>query len=1101
MKHMFGLHRAKIILCLSAFLLTIIFSFNFKTTTSQAQSQGGKNPPPKEINQGWQYHWGDIPLDSDDQIDLTPTEISRLDWYSFSFPKKLQNYQEQKILWLRVSLPSGTWKSPYLYLQGVPNILSAYLDNKPIYQQLSLNSKAEANYLDYQLPIVSLEQDFSKKALLFRVYVNNSTVYLGLFKRVAIGSQTALIRKLLQQVIDGILALFFILIGFIVTIISFKRQEKKAYLYFGLLATLIGLYTLARSDIIVFAFKNLWKLNYLESTALYLIPISACLLFEELFGSGYKLMIRRLWQISLLYAIAALLLIATNVVSRNETIHIAQILLLSSAATILMTAIKIALQGNQDAKLFMSGFIVLTLCAINDVLIYRLGVNYFWYQKLYLWGTFVFILILGFILEYRFFEARRLLQVYAKELEDQNVALQKLDKIKDEFLANTSHELKTPLNGIIGIAESLIDGATGQLSKQTIFNLSLIASSGKRLNHLVNDLLDFSQLKYQKIELDIKPIGLRELTDLVLMLSQPLVNNKSLELINDIEPNIPSVDADENRLQQILYNLIGNAIKFTESGTVTISAVVINQKVEVTVTDTGIGIPEDKLDLIFESFEQANGSISREYGGSGLGLAITKQLVQLHLGDIRAKSIVGKGSQLSFTLPLSREKVEIKQPDRIANIKDSRVISLTLDEVLVDSELSTATKGAFKILIVDDEPINLQVLVNLLSIQNYDLTQASNGMEALEIIRNGFKPDLILLDIMMPKMTGYELCKKIREQFLANDLPVVLLTAKNQVSDLVEGFGAGANDYLTKPISKNELLARIKTHIRLAKINAAYGRFVPHEFLRFLERESIVDVQLGDQVQKEMSVLFADIRSFTSLSEKMSPKENFDFLNACLSQISPVIRNHNGFIDKYIGDAIMALFPQTPDDAVQAAIDMQKQVQLYNSYLQKQGGQPIAIGIGIHTGTLMLGTVGESERMETTVIADAVNLASRLEGLTKIYGVDILISEQTRMRLNNQLTENCRFLGRVKVKGKSQAVDIFEVYDGNSQELIDLKKQTCTVFEEAVNLFVEEKFVQSEQLFQQVLQIDRQDRVTQLYIKRCQEAQIFRPELNIMTTN
>lgn len=1098
MKRLFGLHRTQLILCLSACLLTIIVIFNFQTVDSQAKYPSATNQMPQEITQGWQYHWGDIPLESDDDLNLTQKAIPELDWHSFSFPKQLKNPQQNKILWLRVPLPNGNWKSPYLNLQGVPNILNAYLDKQPIYQQLLLNSKGEANYQDYQLPIIPLKPGFSGKILLFRVYVNNSTVYLGLFERVSIGSQTALIKNLLQQVIDVVLALFFILIGFIVATISFKRQEKKAYLYFALLATLIGSYTLTRSDFIVFIFKSLWQLNYLESAVLYLIPVSACLLFEELFGSGYKLIVRRLWQVSLLYAIASLLLIAVNAVSRNETIHIAQFLLILSAATILINAIKISWQGNPDAKLFMSGFIVITLCTINDVLIYRLGANYFWHQNLYLWGTFIFILILGFILEHRFFEARRLLQVYTQELEAKNLKLEKLDQVKDEFLANTTHELKTPLNGIIGIAESLIDGATGQLPKQTIFNLSLIASSGRRLNHLVNDLLDFSQLKYKKIELNIKPVGLREVTDLVLMLSQPLIKNKSLQLINNIAVSVPPVDADENRLQQILYNLVGNAIKFTENGTVEISAVVIEQQVKVIVKDTGIGIPPDQLERIFESFEQADGSISREYGGTGLGLAITKQLVQLHGGNILAESM-GQGSSLSFTLPVAKEKVVTSS--QITNVRDSRVISLTLDEVLLDNELSIANKGAFKILIVDDEPINLQVLVNLLSLHNYDLTQASNGMEALEIIRNGFKPDLILLDVMMPKMTGYELCKKIREQFLANDLPVVLLTAKNQVSDLVEGFGAGANDYLTKPISKNELLSRIKTHIRLAKINAAYGRFVPHEFLKFLERESIVDVQLGDQVQKEMSVLFADIRSFTSLSEKLSPKENFDFLNACLSQISPVIRNHNGFIDKYIGDAIMALFPQTPEDAVQAAIDMQKKLQLYNVFLQKQQQQPIAIGIGLHTGNLMLGTVGESERMETTVIADAVNLASRLEGLTKTYGVDILISEQTWMPLNNQLKENCRFLGRVKVKGKSQSVDIFEVYANNSQQLIELKQQTYRDFEKAVNLFVEEKFPQAEELFQQVLQINGQDRVAQLYIKRCQEAGLFRPDLNIVATN
>jgi two-component system sensor histidine kinase ChiS len=274
---------------------------------------------------------------------------------------------------------------------------------------------------------------------------------------------------------------------------------------------------------------------------------------------------------------------------------------------------------------------------------------------------------------------------------------------------------------------------------------------------------------------------------------------------------------------------------------------------------------------------------------------------------------------------------------------------------------------------------------------------------------------------------------------------------------------------------------------------------VPHEFLQFLERESIVDVQLGDQVQKEMTVLFADIRSFTSLSERMTPEENFNFLNAYLSRVSPVIRKHRGFIDKYIGDAVMALFPRTADDAVQAAIEMQQQLSLYNIDRQANGEEAIAIGIGLHTGSLMLGTVGEPQRMEGTVIADAVNLASRMEGLTKIYGTDILISDQTLYRLSNQENYCYRFVGRVKVKGKSQPVEMFEVYDANTRPLIELKQQTRAEFERGVNLYLEEKFAQAQDVFQQVLRLNEQDRVTRLYIERCQKVRKFGvSELNIV---
>lgn len=211
------------------------------------------------------------------------------------------------------------------------------------------------------------------------------------------------------------------------------------------------------------------------------------------------------------------------------------------------------------------------------------------------------------------------------------------------------------------------------------------------------------------------------------------------------------------------------------------------------------------------------------------------------------------------------------------------------------------------------------------------------------------------------------------------------------------------------------------------KLTQAYGRFVPQEFLRFLHKKSIIDVALGDQVKKEMSVMFADVRSFTSLSEKMTPKETFDFINRLLGTIGPLIRQHNGFIDKYMGDGIMALFPETADDAVQAALGMQKQMVVLNAEREGAGATAVHIGIGIHTGDLMLGTIGDAERMEGTVIADAVNTASRLEGVTKIYEVGIVISQATYQRLANPGRYQTRPLGQVFVKGKEEAVPVLAV--------------------------------------------------------------------------
>jgi|GEM_PF-4849741 len=289
-----------------------------------------------------------------------------------------------------------------------------------------------------------------------------------------------------------------------------------------------------------------------------------------------------------------------------------------------------------------------------------------------------------------------------------------------------------------------------------------------------------------------------------------------------------------------------------------------------------------------------------------------------------------------------------------------------------------------------------------------------------------------------------------------------------------------------------EELFEVNCNLELAldaesELTDAAKRFVPHEFLNFLGHKSIVDVQLGDQVQQEMSIMFADIRNFATFSERMSPKENFDFLNDYLSRVGPVIRAHHGFIDKYIGDAVMALFPNTANDALQAAIALQKQVFLYNLERQRKGDGAITIGIGLHTGTLMLGTIGESERMESTVIADAVNLASRLENLTKIYGASILISENTLIGLTEAIDYHYRFLGRVQIKGKNKLVSVFEVLDSEPTRLQELKWQTKTKFEEAIVLYYQQKFNVAAQIFQEIIQMNNQDRAAKFYIKQCQQ--------------
>ncbi len=278
--------------------------------------------------------------------------------------------------------------------------------------------------------------------------------------------------------------------------------------------------------------------------------------------------------------------------------------------------------------------------------------------------------------------------------------------------------------------------------------------------------------------------------------------------------------------------------------------------------------------------------------------------------------------------------------------------------------------------------------------------------------------------------------------------------------------------------------ARLFAHQK--RMAASFARFVPQQFLEFLGRDSIVDVQLGDQTQRQMTILFSDIRSFTTISEKMSPKENFDFINHYLEYAGPVIRANHGFIDKYIGDAIMALFPDDADNAVAGAVGLLRSVERFNAERARQAvGRSIAIGAGLHTGLLMLGTIGFAERMESTVISDSVNLASRMEGLTKMYGAGVVISGSTLEAMRNPQAFAMRRVDRVKVKGKRDPVDVFEIIDAESADRAALKRRTRAIFDEAFTAYSAGEMGRGAELFRQVLAIQLDDHAASLLLQRC----------------
>ncbi|MCB9035645.1 MAG: response regulator [Lewinellaceae bacterium] len=707
---------------------------------------------------------------------------------------------------------------------------------------------------------------------------------------------------------------------------------------------------------------------------------------------------------------------------------------------------------------------------------FRFAISPPWWRTPLAYAALSILLMLSLwaIMQYRSRLDRQKLARQKAKLERErqlNERLRQVDRLKDQFLANTSHELRTPLHGIIGLAESL-EGREADADK--LEDIQMIISSGKRLSSLVNDILDFSKLKNHEIVLQPKPVDLHALVDVILRIHTPLARGKDLRLENKVPMRGSVVLGDENRLMQVMHNLVGNAIKFTESGHVRVEARRRGELLEAAVEDTGIGIPPTKIEAIFQEFEQADGSEKRIFTGSGLGLSVSKRLVEMHGGQLWVESEEGKGATFFFTLPLSRAKAapDMAPPEPAsrpehAPRQEERARPLHPPHTLIPDEDSEK----IRILVVDDEPINQRVLKNHLREEQFQIIPAMNGREALDAIESAQEPfDLILLDVMMPRMSGYEVCQKIRERFLPSELPVIMVTAKNQVSDLVEGLAVGANDYLAKPFTREEFLARVKTHLYLHRINAATGKFVPYEFLQALGREAITEVRLGDQALREVTVFFADVRGYTSLAETMSPSDNFRFVNALNGRIGPYIRSNHGFINQYLGDAIMAIFPRQPVDALQAAIQMQETLQEYNRYRQKKQRRAIRLGMGIHSGPLIMGIIGDHKRMDAATVADTVNTASRVESLTKYYGANILLTEESLQRLPNPEDFLIRYLGKVQVIGKQKALGLYECFNGDEPWQREQKRESLPQFEEAVAAYFRRDFPQAIRAFENLLQ-------------------------------
>jgi two-component system sensor histidine kinase ChiS len=453
-----------------------------------------------------------------------------------------------------------------------------------------------------------------------------------------------------------------------------------------------------------------------------------------------------------------------------------------------------------------------------------------------------------------------------------------------------------------------------------------------------------------------------------------------------------------------------------------------------------------------------------------------------------------------------------------------------------------------RILVVDDDPTNLLLLEELLLSEGYIPLLAESGSEALKMVVE-LIPDLILLDIMMPGMDGFEVCHRLREDAKLQTVPVIFLTALDDEESRLRGLEMMGDDYLTKPINSKLLLTKIATILRLVQmrsqqfqsemsrlvkeesrqqilaaweatdyISEKFRLFVPEQFLNRIAPKGVESIQLGNAREEELTVLFCDIRGFSTIAESQSPMETFEWLNVFFTQMSQAIAADHGFIDKFLGDAILAIFDRLDnhaEDAINAAVMMQKRLSEFNrDRYQYNLDEPVKIGIGIHSGIGLIGTVGSDERMDSTVIGDVVNTAARLEELTKLYDCPILASNTTIAHITASLDTTdlevhsngefsphspltsypTRWVDRVTPRGKRLVLDLYEILGTPTQGLDLAKLQSESFYNSGIQAWLQGEFALAWEYFQQVIEQNPDDAIAALYLERCQARQGLTPQ-------
>ncbi|TMV52284.1 response regulator [Paenibacillus mesophilus] len=770
-----------------------------------------KEEGPVQLNGRWSIHWNQLLTEADEGL------------------KKMTQpaFAEVPGVWTRYGLPGRGYATYRLtvHTQGdtgklglqIPAIAPAYrilVDGRIIAEAGVVAADRTSVHAAYFPQTVYFDPPGDKFDLFIQIS-NELYPKGGIWFSLTLGAERSMIALkertgIVEMAVFGGSAL----LGLYQIALFVLRRSERSSLYFGICCLLGAIRMWAVGGIYIVQFYPLTdiRLIIMLEYLTYYGGVTAALLFvRELYPKEFHPVVIKILTCIGFAFIGSVLLLPTEWYTRFIDLY--KYISLVSLAYILFGFTMALWRRRSGALLQLAGWIIFAAAALHDIL-YSVG-RILWIDlQLVPYGFILLVFIEAMELARRFTNAYRTIGRMSDELIASN-------RMKDEFLANTSHELKTPLHGIMNLSLALAEEKSGPINGNQREQLEVVVSVARRMSNLINGILDLSRLKNSGIQLQRGPVDVRAVVSAQQEVFRHYIGDKPVTLHLDWPDTLPYAYADESRLLQIAYNLIGNAIKFTPEGKVTVSAWSAGGMLHVAVADTGIGIESEKLETIFQSFEQVGTSVAREYGGTGLGLGIARRLVELHGGRISVKSEIGSGSVFTFTLPVCEDsQLQVIRPRTTADHREAAATTIGWMEKPASAAISpdNGTKREHAVLAVDDDPVNLRVIQSVLADEPYEIVTASNGKEAMDILdRLGSRIGLVILDVMMPGQTGYETCLQIRQKYALFELPILLTTVRSEQADVMYGFEVGANDYLTKPFEAYELRARSRTLLAMRR--------------------------------------------------------------------------------------------------------------------------------------------------------------------------------------------------------------------------------------------------------------------------------------------